>query len=198
MANKYSTTPVTPILLVVAIVAVILIGLYLLIQVIFPSSNPGQSVTSDQQALLESAVDSSIRMTVRGPIVAEENFRSYQVIISPINRSLVISKGYQGQEINRVPLSNNTPSYEQFTGALNQANFVKTNSTNYDDNLSGLCASGVLYKFEIVKANQAVKQLWASSCSSVRGSLGANLDTILKLFAAQIPNYRSLTGDLWP
>jgi len=200
MAN-YKTTRVIPIALTLILIAIAIAALVSLARFIFFSGGTGTTTSQadiSKAALLDTFADRAVRMTVRGAIVADETFRSYQIQITPNERRLTTYKGYQNQPINNISLGNNLPAYEQFVYALNRINFMKSNELTGDKNdLRGVCATGFLYEFQILKANESLKQLWTSSCSASRGSLNIKLDPLTKLFIAQIPEAKSLIGKLW-
>jgi len=102
------------------------------------------------------------------------------------------------QQIDKVSLVNNIPAYEQFIYALYGADFMKGNELTGDSNeLRGVCASGKLYEFQILKSEKVIKKLWTTSCSGLRGSLKASLTQINSLFNDQIPDVQSNIGKLW-
>src|SRR5680860_126400 len=135
MAN-YKTTRVVPIALTLIIIVIAIAGLVSLARFIFFS---GTSTTTSQadiskEALLNTSADRAVRMTVRGAIVADETFRSYQIQITPNERNFTTYKGYLDQPINYISFGNNVQAYEQFVYALNRANFMKSNELTGDKN----------------------------------------------------------------
>jgi len=200
MAN-YKPTRVIPIALILIIVAIVIAALVSLARVVFFSGSTNTTPSQAdiiKEALLSTSADRSVRMTTRGAIVSDEDFRSYQIQITPIARTLTTYKGYQDQPINSVSLGNNIPAYEEFVYALDRANYMKgTEFTGIKNDLRGICATGYVYEFQILKADESLKQLWTSSCSTSRGSLNAKLDQLTKLFIAQIPEAKSIIGKLW-
>ena len=197
---KYKTRQIITVALTLVAIAIAIAALVSVARVLFFSNgalNTAQT-NSSQQALLDTSADRSVRMTIRGAIIADETYRSYQIQIAPNSRTLTVYKGYVGQVAGSINLGNNIPAYEQFVYALNKANLMKGNElTGENNDLRGVCAAGHIYEFQILQSNKSLKQLWTSSCSAARGSLNANLDQLTKLFIAQIPNAKSLTGDLW-
>lgn len=196
---RYNSPRIIPIALVLVIVAVAIAALVSLTRAVFFS---GQTITSptdvSQTALLSTAVDHSVQMTVRGPIVADEDFNSYVITITPSSRSLTTYTGYLDKRVNQqVVLDNNIPAYEQFVYALNNANLVKGTEPSGDKNdTRGICATGRLYQFEVLKADVSVKSLWTSTCTGSTGSLDGSVTQLTNLFIAQIPNARSLTSKI--
>jgi hypothetical protein len=130
-----------------------------------------------------------VRMTVRGPIVADENFRSYRVTVDNNSRDLVTYSGYLDDTIGSKHLGNNTRAYEQFVHALDKANLTKgTPFEGEKDDTRGICATGEVYEFEIVEAGSVVKRLWTSTCKGSSGSLRASVKQVSDLFLEQIPD----------
>ena len=191
---------VVPVLVIFIIIAVVAVA-YFSVSKSNPLSSGGTTVSQQdaaKTALLNTAADNSVQMTVRGPIVSDEDFRSYKIQIMPGSRALVTSRGYLNSTINNISLVNSTQSYEQFVYALYVAGLVNGNElVGAANDTRGLCAAGYIYDFQVLVAGKSVKQLWTSSCSSVRGSLSANLGQLTNLFTAQIPEAESIIGRLW-
>jgi len=190
---RYRTTRFLPIVLIVVVIIIAIIAIIALGRAVFHSgstSSTPAAVDTSQTALLNTDDSSSVRMTVRGPIVAEENFRSYQITISPSTRSLQTFKGYLDSVIDQVQLDNNTDAYTQFVYALNKANLAK--GTADDSDIRGICASGEVYQFDIMSSGTPVKTLWTSTCSGSRGTLRANTAQLANLFQVQIPGGAAL------
>lgn len=191
---KSSSSKVLPIIIVIIIVAVAIAVLVSVGRAIFGgTNNPSTSkVDVGVESLLNTAVDRSVRMTVRGPLVADENFRSYQVAVDSSSRHLTTYSGYLDQTIQSVQLSNNTKAYEEFVYALNRANLMKGTELEGDKNdTRGICATGRVYEFEVLQGNSVIKRLWTSTCKGSQGSLKASVSQLQKLFLEQIPNNKA-------
>jgi hypothetical protein len=191
---KSNSSRVLPIVLLLIIIAIAIAALVSVGRAIFGggTSTPSQADTS-QQTLLNTSLTHAVRMTVRGPIVADENFRSYQITVSPTSRSLVTYSGYLDQAIDSKQLSNNTQAYTQFVYALNRANMIDgTALTGDKDDMRGVCATGQVYVFETLDSGNRVKDLWTSSCSGSKGSFKASVPQVQNLFLEQIPNSSDL------
>lgn len=198
--SNHRITRIIPIALTLIIVAISIAGLISLARVIFFSGNTKTTSQTDvsKDSLLSTAVDRSVSMTVRGRIVADEAFRSYQIKVTPTSRAMTTYKGYLAEPIENISLSNNSPAYEQFVYALYKANFMKGDELTGDNNdLRGTCANGYVYEFQIAKAGKPVKQLWTSSCSGAKGSLVASLDQLTSLFIAQVPGAKLVINKIW-
>lgn len=198
--NKNKFARIIPIALTLIIAAVTIAALVSLVRFIFfPSSAVNNTkVDIGESSLLNTSVDMSVKFIVRGPIVANENFRSYQIKITPSNRTLTVFQGYLDQPIKTISLENNVPAYEQFVYALNKANMMKGVEAKGDNNdLRGVCASGSIYEYQTLKSEAIQKNLWTSSCAGSRGSLNANTSQLNSLFIAQIPNSKTIISDIW-
>jgi hypothetical protein len=191
---------IAPILLIVVIAILAIAALVSLGQAIFggeQSTQTGSSVDTSVESLLKTDTERSVKMTVRGPIVADENFRSYVVEISPNERKLITYKGYLDSVIDEVKLENNAKSYDEFVHALNKANIMSGQQLEGDANdVRGICAGGHTYDFAILKDGEVEKNLWTSTCEGSTGSLQANVKQLQNLFIIQIPNNSEIVRDL--
>lgn len=186
---------VVPVVLILIIVAIAIAALVSLARAVFSgdSQQTTSQVDTNTKALLTTTADRSVMMTVRGPIVADENFYSYTIAISPASRILTLYNGYLDTAINQVNLDNSTPAYEQFVYALNRANLTKGSEPKGDANdIRGVCATGNLYEFGILKSSKSVETLWAPNCSGEKGSLNADYYALKSLFMSQIPKSQLL------
>jgi hypothetical protein len=195
---RYGSSRVLPVIIIIIIVIVAVAGLVSLSRAIFFSGEAAPAVVdSSRDALLSTTAERSVRMTVRGPIVADESFRSYQITITPSSRSIVTYKGYLESVIDQVSLPNNVAAYDQFVHALDKANLPKGAELQGERNdLRGICATGQVNEFEILNNNESVKMLWTSTCSGSKGSLDASVKQLSNLFEAQIPNVDELTRSI--
>lgn len=178
---------ITMIIIVVAIVALISIG-----RAIFSGGTATAPETDTaRKALLATGVNRSVEMIVRGPIVAEEDFTSYRIRVSPSQRSMDVFSGYLDERSNGKTLDNNTKAYEQFVHALDKANMTQARAVASDD-IRGICASGYVYEFSVLNEGDEVQRLWTSTCSGSKGSLAASKDQLGRLFLNQIPGSDNL------
>lgn len=197
---KHSFSRFVPILLVivitiVAVAAVIAIGRALL------GGNKQATDTTQpdagRTALLSTDSTRSVRLTVRGPIVAQEKFRSYQVTISPDSRVMTTYEGYLDKELATKKLDNNLPAYEQLVYALDKRKMMNgVQLTEEQNDLRGVCASKKIYQFETLVNGEVVKKLWTSDCEGAKGSARANVGEILDMFLKQIPDGNKMARDI--
>ena len=187
------------IITIVAVAAVIAIG-----RALFGNGStndnrnqPNPNINDAKTALLSTDVGRSVRLTVRGPIVANESFRSYSITIAPDSREMVTYEGYLDNQIDRKRLDNNTKAYTELVYALDKRKMMDGKDLSDKQNdLRGICASGKIYKFETIKDNSVVKSLWTSDCSGSRGSAQANVNEILDMFLKQIPDGKKMANGI--
>lgn len=192
---KSSSSRVFPIIIVLIVVAIAIAALVSIGRAIFGGNdNQSQSqVDLGKEALLNTAVERSVRMTVRGPIVADEDFRSYQIAVDSSSRRLTTYAGYLEQTIDSVQLGNNTKAYEEFVYALHNANLMEGKAlSGEDDERRGRCATGRLYEFEVMQSTSVVKRLWTTTCKGSPGSLRASTNQVRDLFHEQIPEHKTV------
>jgi len=198
MAN-YRTSRILPTVLTIIVIVIAIAGLVALARLLFTGSSSTSVVEHNvsQQNLLNTAASRSVSMTVRGPIVADEDFRSYQIIISPTERKFTAFTGYLDVITNQQTLSNNTAAYDQFVNALNKANMVAgTPFEGEKNNVLGICATGKVYEFRTLDGGETTEMLWTSTCSGSQGSLRASVTQLSQLFLNQIPDGSNIEADL--
>lgn len=177
------------ILVIAAIVSVVRI-------MISNNQNPTTDVVdTSNNALLASDSSRSVIMTVRGKIVGNESFRSYRVVVRPNERTFVRYKGYLEQPLVTKKYGNNISAYEEFVYALSRGGLAKgTALTGEADDTRGVCASGIVYEFQIVTGDTVIKRLWTSSCTDAKGSLVGNVALLQQLFVDQVPDAAEYIG----
>ncbi len=188
LKSKFSR--IIPIILITLLILIAIFALVTIGKAIFKKGGGNQKDTQIAEAqLLKTDANHAVRMIVRGPIVANENFRSYQVVIKPNQRQFGIYKGYLDHYVTGEKLGNNTKAYEEFVYALDKANLDAGKPfSGAKDDIRGICAGGTVTEFDILKDGESVKHLWTSTCKGSVGSLRANVRQVKGLFLRQIPN----------
>ena len=198
MAN-YRTSRILPTVLTIIVIVIAIAGLVALARLLFTgsSSTAVSEFQTQQQGLLNTDEGRAVSMTVRGPIVADEDFRSYQVIISPTQRKFTAYTGYLDVITDQQTLGNNTAAYGQFVNALNKANMVAgTPFSGEKNNVLGVCATGKVYEYRTLKDSDDQTMLWTSTCSGSPGSLKASSTQLSRLFLNQIPDGSNIEANL--
>ncbi len=190
-----------PILLVIVITIVAVAAVIAIGQSLFgggdKQSDDISQVDIGRESLLSSDVSRSVSLTVRGPIVADESFRSYKITVSPSSRVMTTYEGYLEKEIDSKKLDNNTKAYEELVYALDKRKMMEgTELTPEQNDLRGICATGKVYMFETLMNDQVVKSLWTSDCSGSKGSALASVDEIMDMFIKQIPDGNKMASSV--
>jgi hypothetical protein len=188
-----SNPRIVPIIVTIVVVALVISGIVALGRVFFSSSSSSTSTTPTlSSSVLNTGEDRSVRWTVRGPIVADENFRSYQITISASSRNYTVYSGYLKSVISTNSYENNDRAYDEFVHALINADITNTRSASNDD-LRGVCATGgIAYEFETLNGSDVDQSLWSSTCSQSKGTMAADALKIHALFVNQIPDFKPL------
>lgn len=200
--DKNGIQRLTPVILVALIVAIAAAALFSLGRTLFNSGDNNSSSTVvkpedvGKEALLSTLSDRSVVMTLRGPIVADENFHSYKITVTPSARDMTTYRGYLDQKVDGVQLSNNIEAYTQFVYALNREKLMNAKPLEGEANdTRGICPLGVLYEFSVLEGKDTVRKLWTSSCSNAKGSLKvSSLKKVTRLFKKQIPEFEKLSS----
>lgn len=193
---KGSGPRILPIIVIIIVVALVIAALVTAGRMMFAKNSASSKTQTESQgkvvdAVLDRGETRSVRWTVRGPIVANEKFRSYQISISPSKRIYTTYSGYLEEVIDNKTYDNNANAYEQFVYALSNAN-VGASRNAKDTDFRGVCATqGIAYKFETLADNNADNTLWSSTCKDSKGTLAADPLKVQALFVNQIPDFKS-------
>lgn len=179
-----------PVILIVIIVVISVAAIVALARVLLFGGGESTEKVEDPQAnaLVQATADRAVRMTIRGPITADEKFRSYQITVSPSSRVMTTYAGYLDEQIDTVQLDNNTRAYEEFVFALDRAGMMAGTPLEGEANdRRGLCPGGKILEFETLQNSKTVKQLWTTTCGNAKGSFKGSSAQISDMFLAQIP-----------
>lgn len=184
---------IIPVILIMLVVAIAIAALVSIGRSFFSGGNgtgTQQQRDTSREALLDTSPSRAVRMTVRGPLVANEDFRSYRVTVDQNTRNMTTYSGYLDQPIDSEQRSNNQKAYEEFVYALDKSDMVagEVPQDQAQNDTRGICATGRVYEFETLNDGQTVKRLWTSTCSGSPGTLRANVSLLERLFKDQIPD----------
>lgn len=192
---KGNKPKIIPIIIAIVVIALVIAALVSLGRMLFTSGDKDKAATpSESQRILDDTLNTaagrSVRFTERGPIVADENFKSYQIVVTPTTRTYTTYSGYLDRVVDVKSYQNNSRAYEEFVHALNMANISKLQNTDVGTDVRGICATnGRLYVYETANSGSATHMLWTSTCSGSRGNMGASVAQIKALFVNQIPDF---------
>lgn len=153
------------------------------------STQPAKS--EDKPLLLSDIPNEKVEVVVRGPIVADEDFRSYKITISQGARTFNLYDGYKNELDKKTELYNNSEAFTQLVHALNKNGMAKS-IDGVDGDVRGICANGKLITFNVYIKGELKSSLWTSTCNGSKGNLGANASKLLNLFTAQVPDFDKL------
>lgn len=191
---RSSSNRIFPIILIVIVIVAVIFGLITVGRYIFSGRSDDREAEQSRQEtvrdqLLTLDTDRTVRITVRGPIVADEKFRTERISISPQQRVYTIYNGYLEDVELQKSYDNNMEAYEEFVHALDKAAYTTpSNAKNQDsDDIRGICATGRVYEFELLGATGSIDRMWTSTCKGSPGTFGASLEQVVNLYKAQIP-----------
>ena len=190
---SYKTSRIIRIAVVILLMAFVIIGSIFAVRALLSNSATPQKDTTEE-SLLNLDTGRTVKMYVRGKIVAEENFQAYSIEITPQQRRLTVFSGYGNTVKESIVAENTSVAYEQFVYALDRMGFM--NGQERGDN-RGVCATGQVYEFSMLNNGETLKKLWTSSCSRDGGSMTAKLTPIRKLFLAQIDDGYKFVRDFY-
>jgi len=161
------------------------------------SLNGGNAdATPDDTTLVLTDYDndtSRLRLTYDGRIIANEQRRSLRITISADERVFELLRGYDGQAVTRKTYPNTSAAYQNMIRAANFEGFATSQNNSLGDDERGVCPAGQRTIAELFDEREVVSRLWSASCGRKLGSLGGDSRALLRLFQAQIPDYRELT-----
>lgn len=138
-----------------------------------------------------------LRFSVKGPVVADENYHEIVFEVGQGTRSVKFYKGYNQELVKEQQLSNNYKAYEAFAGALYSSGFMTERSNVKNKKYENQCSSGKVYNAELLDSDNKVKKsLWITSCNSKSGTLLSSPTTVLNLFKKQFPDYNTFSSGI--
>lgn len=175
------------------IVIVTVILAVVLFNMVFVSEKISDTVDAGEKALIEMTNKSAIRMTVRGKIVANEEFKYYEITLKPQTREIKVLSGYNGEVVASRSYENNWEAYTEISYALKRIGMMKGRAFIGDeDDTRGVCPSGELTTFEVLDGGRTIKRLWLTSCKNDQKSFNGEHKKVSELILMQIPDHKSI------
>ena len=184
---------------VVLVIALVIAAVFSVGRMIFFSNSSSQDKATDSisSSLVDTDEGRSVRWAVRGPIVANEKFQSYQITVSPTSRSYTVYTGYLDQVVLTHRYENNRQAYEQFVYALAKADVTNTRNAA-DNDIRGACATqGLAFVFETAKDGTADQSEWTTTCAGSKGTMTAKPAQVQALFVNQIPDFSPIFDEIY-
>jgi hypothetical protein len=182
--------------LIIAVLTVIVgasVGVARIAKSTFSKSDSSSTVIQGQQQLAFKPSDYSrpetmVRFEVKGPIVADENFRSYRIDITREDKKFYNLLGYEDIATSSLAYNNNPAAYDSFLRTIERQGFGQLDKAWTIAEDRGYCVNGFRYYYEIFESGQKVFHSWGTSCSSKVGTSDATAE-VKPLFHEQIPDF---------
>ncbi len=169
--------------------------LVLLIVLLLGGSKHGSTPKSIYLPNYANKINSSVSMTMNGPIVSNQTHNSLTITASSSDVTYNLYLGYDGNVVKSKVYNNTENSYRALLYALFYAGFDQGNNDPKLSNSTGYCAQGDVYIFTLTNNNQTISKYWASNCSSTPSTYNGQLGSTISLFKQQVPDYYSLTSN---
>lgn len=196
--NPHRGNQLLPVIIIVIIVVVSVAAIVALARTLLFNGSGEETEQIQRNTLIETTSDRAVRMTIRGEITADEEFRSYQITISPTSRVMTTYAGYLDSQIETAQLDNNTRAYEEFVFALDRAGMMSGTPLEGEANdRRGLCPGGKILEFETLSGGQSEEMLWTTTCGGrAGGSFEGSSSQISDMFLQQIPQGSELLNNI--
>jgi type II secretory pathway component PulC len=186
-------------ILVIAVTVILLIlvswGLFTIASNIFRGDGDVPLTTQSNDVKIVQST-SVAKYRVEGPIVANEDHRSYSITVSSSVVTMKTFKSYGRVILEERSYQNTQAAYDSFLSALLNQNVTELNrrntSTDFTFEDQGVCANG--QKFFVELDSKIFR--WSTSCSDSQGNAGFDMAFISALFEEQVPDFADLTYDL--
>lgn len=196
--NPHRGNQLLPVIIIVIIVVVSVAAIVALARTLLFNDSSEETEQVQRNTLIETTSDRAVRMTIRGEITADEEFRSYQITVSPTSRVMTTYAGYLDSQIETAQLDNNTRAYEEFVFALDRAGMMSGTPLEGEANdRRGLCPGGKILEFETLSGGQSEEMLWTTTCGGrAGGSFEGSSSQISDMFLQQIPQGPELLSNI--
>ena len=176
------------------------VGLIVLVVIMIIRGFSGGDNTAQRDPLSNYAsTDTIVRMTIDGPIVAEQQHTAYRITVGRSETRIETLKGYEYEILETKTYENNQQSYTNFLRALDLAGFTKgvENPSRDAQDERGVCATGNRYIYETISGTSQKQRLWATTCGSA-GTFKGDKEKVQQLFDRQVPltDFRKMTSRL--
>jgi hypothetical protein len=139
--------------------------------------------------------NTTVQLTIDSPVTAASNHHDIIINVGNIQASLTITQGYDQQIINTQAYPMNTAAYAVFLRSLMINGFTEGNNSPSLADEQGHCALGDRYIYEVINGQGSdLEHYWYTTCGT--GTFEGNISVIHQLFAAQIPDYATLTANI--
>jgi hypothetical protein len=141
--------------------------------------------------------DTTVQFTDDGSVSADQTHEGIRITIGQYSSTVQVYQGYQNDITASQTFANNPSSYGTFLRALDLLGYTEGDkdpgSALADPR--GYCPLGQIYTFQVINGDGSnLQNYWTSSCGG--GTYAGNLQNVIVLFRAQIPNYPNIAGNV--
>lgn len=176
--------------LIVVVIAVVVGSV--LIRNIMDDVKTTNTVNTSKSITEQLKENTTLRLYIDGPVIADENHQSMQIDVTPKNRTISLYKTYNNTVFKKTVYENNQKAFEAFALALDKAGFTKSSQSQKDAKYAGDCALGRVYHLILLNGEKVAQDLWSTSCGTTK-TFNGSMSAVLNLFKKQIPNYIEAT-----
>lgn len=188
-----------PIFVILGIVFILFVFGWIIFSIDWGGSTSQEERIEKEVKISELAdTDASVRLQMNGAINSNKEHRQIWITVNNQFASIDVLRGYEGDVLKSKTFSNNTDSFTKFLAALEDSNFDKTRDYRGGQTEIGACPLGKRYIFEAFEpgAEEQIKHSWTTSCSNKIGTFDGKLNTTIRLFQSQIPDYNKFVSDI--
>lgn len=166
---------------------VFIVLLILLIVLLFGGGGNKQQVPGTSKPLTSYIdQDSSVRLTIDGPVNAESIHQQERITVSSQSVIYELLQGYAENTEQQKSFANDPQNYDVFLNSLERAGFTQGNTDEKLKNEKGFCALGKRYIYELIVGGETKERFWSTSCNKTR-TYNGNINLTLDLFRNQVP-----------
>jgi hypothetical protein len=185
--------------LIVAIVTLVVGASIGVVRLTISTLTPKKTSQTNKTATVEKVFDIMaydkpgvyIRLGVRGPVISDEKYRSYNIDISQKSRVMQSLETYQNNIAKELVYENNPAAFTNLLKSLRLQGFHLKDPAFLQPDDTGYCPKNARYYYEIYENNIQVFRAWGTSCSSEIGTSAATGE-VKELFKKQIPEFTDI------
>lgn len=187
---------IVPALVGIAFIVIIVGAIIYLVVSNIAGREPDEELLPETSPVTALGPQRSVRMNVRGAIIAREDHNEYSITVSPDSREISVYQGYTFDQIVGDSYGNSAQAYEAFVYALEREGLGEEREVSDDEaDPRGACPTGKVYTFTVLNGGSEVESWWRGSCSK-EGTLDNRANPYVNLFHKQIPNFKDFMRDL--
>jgi hypothetical protein len=176
------------------ILAILLIvGTFVLVLRGFHSGESGHSTATPLANY--ATTDTTVQFTDDGPVTADQTHEGLRINVGQYATTIQVFRGYQNDVTSSQTFENNPAAYGTFLRAISLFDYT-SGIPNPNAELAdprGVCPTGDTYTFQIISGDGSnIQNYWTTSCGG--GTFKGNLQGIVALFRAQVPDYSAIAG----